>query len=325
MKGFRIGASLGALFILAVACEQAPSTDTAHATEAGGVLGYAPKIAFGKTVKGTIRDGQIDVWAIDLKGGDKLKLVEKVVKGDLAPDAALFLGASQKIKSASHQAAPKTLTKTYAVKSTGRYYVVVSAYKGKGAGDYSLKVTCTGGPCNGEPVVVELDDVQANDCLGRARPCALAAATADGSVTVTEARAMLKSCLGKTTLEDEGLSCKTACDRPEHNEVCEGFVKLLPFYASKPAACLAELNDCVEACQEGDGPTDAATLFDMPEYVCLQGGFNGNCDSYARGHEDCGGNEYADDTSAECHAFCESTFGAWNDDLDTICVENCPE
>jgi len=71
-------------------------------------------------------------------------------------------------------------------------------------------------------------------------------------------------------------------------------------------------------------PATAHPASTSPEAQCLRDGFNGTCDGYARGHEKCGGS-YADDTLEECHQLCESTSGAWMDDLDLICVEGCAE
>jgi hypothetical protein len=45
--------------------------------------------------------------------------------------------------------------------------------------------------------------------------------------------------------------------------------------------------------------------------------------SYARGRVACGGLAYRDDTLGECYELCESTTGAWRDDLDTLCIDAC--
>jgi hypothetical protein len=75
-------------------------------------------------------------------------------------------------------------------------------------------------------------------------------------------------------------------------------------------------------CHEAADGTTSDDLSSTAEAICWENGFNGTCDGYARGHKDCGGS-YGDNSNAECHALCESTDGAWTDDLDLICVESC--
>jgi hypothetical protein len=67
----------------------------------------------------------------------------------------------------------------------------------------------------------------------------------------------------------------------------------------------------------------ADDFWTTPEAICWAMGFNGTCDGYARGHATCGGDEYTTDSPGECHAFCRATSGAWMDDLDTICTDEC--
>jgi hypothetical protein len=317
----RLITPLVALHLFALACtsdEPAVGNQVENATEKG-LLGLAPPIAFGTKVTGAIKGKQLDAWGIDLKGGDKITVVEKVTSGNLKPDAQLFLSGYSKLSSAQHSVSGTTLTKSYVIETTGRYYFAVRAYQGQGEGDYSLEVTCTGGPCNGEPVVDTLDDDQAGDCVARARACAFDGLGAyDGNVGPVRARQLFEGCLATLTIESEGLSCKTACDEPERKGICDGLIGLLPFYADQSAACIAELDECLEVCSEDAG----GGLVNGAEHICLLEGLNGTCDSFARGHADCGGS-YTDDSNEECHAFCESTFGAWNDDLDTICTEQC--
>ena len=83
------------------------------------------------------------------------------------------------------------------------------------------------------------------------------------------------------------------------------------------------LDGCLDSCFEmGDDSGGSDELWETREGICWEHGFNGNCDSYARGHAACGGT-YAADSNEQCHALCESTTGAWTDDLDTLCVEEC--
>ena len=86
-------ALLGALLFACSGSENAP-TDNAESdyTRQGGVVGQAPKIALGKSESGSIKNAQIDAWAIDLRVGDKITVVETIRKGTLTPDFGLFSG-----------------------------------------------------------------------------------------------------------------------------------------------------------------------------------------------------------------------------------------
>jgi hypothetical protein len=99
-------------------------------------------------------------------------------------------------------------------------------------------------------------------------------------------------------------------------------IKSLPYYADASPECIAELTDCLGTCVDlGDGGADELTS--TAASMCWETGFNGTCDGYARGHKKCPGGTYEDESSEQCHALCESTDGAWTDDLDLICVEAC--
>ena len=165
-----------------------------------------------------------------------------------------------------------------------------------------------------------LDPEDAGVCIKVARECAFDKLPSfNGAVGAVRARSTFGECLEKTSLQS-GASCKTACDSPEGRSICDGVIDILPFYADQTAACHAEFESCMSDCYDADG--DAGGLENGPEEVCLFNGFNNTCDGYARGHVVCGGS-YADDSAEQCHALCESTFGAWNDDLDDICTMDC--
>jgi hypothetical protein len=307
-----------------VACEgedtQAES-QSADATEARGLLALAPRLALGDTVEGQFEGGQLDAYRIDVLRGDKLTVTETVTDGDAAPDALLFASGSTAVKSAGLDADGSRLEKRYVIDDSGPHYLAVRAFKSTKAGRYSLTVTCTGGPCAGEPIEEEIDEDQAGECIKLARECAFAGLPDAGtSVGPVRARSLFGDCLDEVSVG--GVTCKKACDTEEARGICDEVIGMLPFYADQSAECLTELADCMDSCYDaGDG---ASGLEEGPEAQCLRDGFNGTCDGYARGHEKCGGT-YADDTLEECHQLCESTSGAWMDDLDLICVEGCSE
>jgi hypothetical protein len=313
-------AALAAFHFACSASESGEGNAESDYTRQGGVLGQAPKLTLGRAASSTIKNAQIDAWSIDLKVGDKITVVETIRAGTLTPDFGLFQGGFTYVASASHEALPRKLTKHYVIPSTGRYYFGVAPYQGRGTGDYSIKVTCTGGPCNGEPAIVELDQWQKNVCTKKARECAIVKArptNPSSSVTLTQAKAAWKTCLEGASLPT-GESCKTACDEGEAKATCEAITKLVPFYAKKPTGCTAVLNDCMDQCE------DAGDHSEVSEDQCLVNGFNNTCDGYAKQLTACGG-PHAADSKAACHRLCEANFGAWNDDLDTICTETCGE
>jgi hypothetical protein len=312
-----------ALAALAFACSSSETNEgsaEADYTREGGLVGQAPKLTLGRAATGSIKNGQIDAWGLDLKGGDKITVVETIRRGTLTPDFGFFRSGIIYVPSASHEALPRKLTKHYVIPATGRYYLGIAPYQGRGNGDYSIKVTCTGGPCNGEPMIVELDPWQKNLCTKKARECALTRArpaNANANVTLTQAKAAWKSCLEEATLPG-GESCKPACDEGEAKTTCETITKLVPFYAKKPTACTAALKDCMVSCEQAGDNSEAS------EDQCLINGFNNTCDGYAKQLTACGGPN-APESKAACHSLCEANFGVWNDDLDTICTEECGE
>lgn len=310
-------------FCALVACEAAETTgsESADATEARGLLALAPKLALGDTVGGQFEGGQLDAYRIDLLRGDAITIRESITDGDAAPDALLFASGSTAVKSKSFQADGATLEKKFVIEDSGPHYIAVRAFKSTRAGRYSLVVECTGGPCAGDPIEEPVDEEQAAACITQARECSFAALPEVGkAVGPVRARALFEDCLAKGSVG--GVSCAPACDEDLARPICDGIIGILPFYADQSAACHTRLGDCMEWCADaGDNPTG---LEEGSETMCLFDGFNSTCDSYARGHVDCGGT-YADDTLEACDAECEASFGVWNDDLDTICVESCSE
>lgn len=290
------------------------------------VLSGVPALELGIAVSGHVGGGQIDAYSITLRNGDVIEL-EMTGGADLRPDVTLYSSLTTKIPSTSYQVGEQSILKRYAITSTGTYYAVARAYQRQGEGDFTLAVRCTGGPCAGEtPPVEPLDAWQAGECIRRARECALLRMDAVGGEAVTPAT-VWNACLER--VEVDGLACTNACggDGPESAPDLCGYVanELLPFYAGRTPACRAELASCMSDCAAaaGDGPAASEDLSDSTEAVCLYNGFNGDCDAgYARQLVACGGSVEAGSVRA-CHLHCEATFGAWADDLDTICTEEC--
>lgn len=288
--------------------------------KADGLFDNAPLLSLGVVTKGSLAPRQLSVYALDLREGDKVTLVQNVTVGTLSPHFTLYSGLSA-VRSSSFQAAPKKLTKKYTAASTGRYYVGVSPYQGQGSGEFSLVATCNGGPCAGQVVVRELTAEERGLCIKDAFAKSRVALPSFGGVM---GQAKARALLNKSLKESAALpvSCQNACEGDnEAKALCDAIVADLPFFADQSAACVAELDTCLSDC--GDESRDLDDSFGSTEIaVCYYAGFNGDCRSYARQTVECGGT-LAADTEARCLAYCESTTGAWLDDLDLICKEAC--
>jgi hypothetical protein len=326
--------ALASLLVAACANPGAYDEDWGADTEiasgkADGLLDSAQKLAFDEVGTGYVEGEQMDIYAIDLRGADKITAVMTRTSGDLDPSFTLYYGGSKYISSASFTRSGASITKTYELEfdDSGRYYVAVRPYQNRGAGNYTIKFSCSGGPCAGESVVRSLELAEKVECITKARTCSLAALPQwNGAVGAARARTIFQDCLAAALTDEEGSSCAAACDEPEQAKpLCESIISALPFYADQDAACFQTLNGCLEDCEGnsfGGGHWDDDELWEMPVSICWDGGFNGNCDSYARDHAACGGT-YEEGSVEQCHEYCESTFGAWNDDLDTVCTEDC--
>ena len=324
---------LGAMLLSGLALP-ACSTDTGsqsdNATE--GVLGFAPAIAYGDTVAGQVASPQLDVWALTVKAGDKFRLTNTITSGDLQPDIVLFLGSSRNhVSSADFEVGGGTLRKDYAVENNGTYYVVVRGYQNQGAGAYSLSAECLGGPCAGEippPPVVELDDEEKAFCVRQARECAIAKLPAyNGAVGPVRSKQVFDTCLAEGTVEtwqsDIDATCAPACAGEDESYVCNAIIELLPWLADQTTECVGEYNLCVEECYDAAwGDNDTSVIYGG-EGICATGeaAFNGSCPQVSQ-LEVCGG-PWADDSCEACYTRCFQRTGAWIDDLDTICDEEC--
>ena len=324
-------ASLALTTLLLAACgttegyDEDWGTDDIPTGKADGLLDGAPVLTFGQVGRGYVEADQLDVYAIQLRGGDKITTKMTVTEGDLSPHNTLYYGGSVYLRSATFQRTDTSITKTYTIESTGRHFIAVKAYRNVGAGRYTLQFTCNGGPCNGEPVVRVLTPDERGECIGKARVCSFAELPRwNGAVGPARSRSIFEGCLAAAQTQDDGVACDEACDDDtDARMLCDAMMADLPFYADASPACLAELDECLASCHD-EAEGTAEELWRTSESICWVNGFNGTCDGYARGHASCGGSEYADDTRDECLELCESTIGAWIDDLDTICTETCP-
>lgn len=291
------------------------------------LLDEAPMLELGDTGEGYVEGKQLDVFALELKRGDEIRIVESVTQGNLSTHFTLYYGAANKVNSTSYTATPKKLTKNYRLTDSGRYYVVVKPYQERGQGRFTLKPTCTGGTCAGEPLPVEeLDMASLDFCVERARSCAFADLESyAGAVGPARARTIFQTCLADAVTEDHA-PCTLACDGEGSKEICEDIIGSLPFYADQSDECLRTVEECMEACNTagGDLEWDAEEFSSTPVAICWTHGLNGTCDAFARDTEECGG-RLERGSNDRCHEECESTTGAWLDDLDTLCVEACDE
>jgi hypothetical protein len=302
--------------------DDAWGSDDVVSGKADGVLDNALPLVLGTAATGALDESALGLYQIDLQAGDQIKIVEKVTSGDLAPHFTLYFGASNHVSSATFSRTTKSVTKAYDLTATGRYYLVVRPYRNEGSGRYTVTASCTAGPCDGTPVDVPLSIEERGTCVAAARECSFAALPAyNGAVAAGRARTIFQRCVADGNVD--GKACTNACvGDAEAAELCEGVIDTLPFYADHSAACFAEVQDCLEECAAAGDSGEPSSVGETTIAMCWMNGLNSTCDAYAREHAKCGGS-YVDDSNEECHALCESTFGVWNDDLDTRCVESC--
>lgn len=300
--------------------------------KADGILDLAPALSFGRESTGTVGGQALQVFALDLRKRDRFTLVMRKTGGDLVPSTTLYFGVGDAVSSATFESSSGSVTRTFEIGDTGRYYVAARAYRGRGAGGFSLLATCTGGPCAGEapPAGEALTVSQRGHCVDAARRCAFEGLPRfNGHVGPARARSLFEACISSVALEAGTVACTTACaaltDEDESAvELCDDVIGGLPFYADQSGACLVKANACVDDCvYAGHGSDELATkLWTTHGSLCWHSGLNGTCDGYARGHEVCGG-DYAEGSTAECLALCHATIGAHVEDVDTTCEEQC--
>lgn len=298
------------------------------AGKADGLADLAVPLIVGRTVTGSVDSQSMVLYKVRLHRGDQITGVEKVLDGDLSPHFSLFVGVDRLFRSETFDVGPTHLDKSYEIEESGTYFVAVRAFQNHGAGSFSFVIECTGGPCAGEFVDEPLGNADADDCIARARECAFdEMGRFNGAVGSTRARQLFEGCLDRLATRD-GSSCTQACrpalgaddDSPE--QVCESIIDSLPLFADHDEpACLSALDECLSECA-ALAPGSPARLGEMAFSRCWQFGLNGTCPGYAAELAACGGD--IDKTSAdECNLFCDSTDGAWTEDVDGLCSARC--
>jgi hypothetical protein len=288
--------------------------------KADGLLDDAPLLQLDEIGRGYVEGTQLDVFAIDLRGGSTVQITQSVTEGDLAPHFTLSLGGTYPLSSASLTRQPTRVVKTYELMSTGRHYIAVKPYQGEGAGRYELVATCVAGACAGDPPGAgPLDAAGATACVRNARACSFDRLPAfNGAVGPARSREIFETCLGA----DPG--CADVCtDFAGGRDLCDAIIADLPFYADQDAGCYAVLESCMSDCYAIVGEEFVPDELELSaEARCWATGYNSTCEGYARGHVACGGS-YADGSNDACLAHCEATTGVWIDDLELQCVEAC--
>ncbi|MBT8493203.1 MAG: hypothetical protein KJO07_09100 [Deltaproteobacteria bacterium] len=289
--------------------------------KADGLADSAKPLDFDQLGTGEVNEDSIVLFKIELQRGDQIEVEKKVTSGDLAPHFTLHRGLLSTIHSQSFDVDPDRLHKTYLIETTGTHFFAARAFQNQGSGAFTLQVTCNGGPCAGQFNPEPLDGDEAADCIRDAFVCAQEDLKQfNGAVGPARATSSFEGCLAASGTPS-GSSCAIACNGAgtlgdeildDLQVVCNEMKFDLQFFADQNDACFAEYDNCMHECM--DGPQDLPT--------CYSFGFNGTCPTYAKALDSCGGSVEVDGDLA-CHLLCESTFGAHNDDLDTICEEDC--
>jgi hypothetical protein len=322
-----------ALFLLLSACteheaayDDAWGSDILLGGKADGLLDTSMPIAYGDTVTGSVGHDALVLYRLRTQQNDRFTVTMAATSGDLNPHVQLFVGTFAFVDAVDIEVEPGRVTKEYVVASTGDHALVARAFKGEGAGEFELTLTCTRGPCAGEfpPPEEGLDAGDANRCISRARKCVTDRLPSLGTaVGPSRSRKLWDQCLAEQSTFD-GESCETAC---EGTEICDELVADLPFYADQPPACMARLTECMDACYDAGDVDENDALEDifgvrLPEEVCWSGPLSGSCRFWPRETEACGG-PMPTAERAECMSLCRTTAGAWIDDLDILCEEEC--
>lgn len=332
----RIALLLSLAFATLVGCaaDEAPYDPDFDANEptaggkADGIFDIIPAIAFGDTVTGTLEGDDVEFYRIRLRRTDDISISMSAEGGAFNPHVSVYYGSSTYVSSDSFDLDGDTVNKVYRLDSEGVYLIAARVYRNNGGGDYSLTLTCNDGPCAGNfPEPVSLLDVDAvATCIEAAHECAFAALPAyEGRVGAARSNQIFQECLNEGST-DEGESCSEVCEwenpdeeRDTARSLCDTIIEDLPFYADQSAECHAEVFSCMSDCTTDPSAGDWDTeLWYSGIGNCWEGVLNGDCDSYARDSEACGGNILAG-SAGECEDFCESTIGAWTDDISDIC------
>lgn len=296
--------------------------------KADGIYDAIPDLAFDAPQSGDVGGERVEFFKLQLNRDERIRLEMRVDSGNLNPHMSFYYGISTYVSSATWERDGDVLRKEYVAESTGTYVLAMRAYQGEGEGDYTVTATCLAGVCAGDmppPPESDLYISEVAGCITAARRCAFERLPRyDGRVGEARAALLFQECLAEATVDDGG-TCASVCDwvnpddeRDTAADLCNPIIEALPFYADASPACLGELDYCMSDCHYYAGHDYGDELYYTTEAICWSSGLNGDCNSYAREHEDCGGRILAD-SAAECDNLCESTSGAFTDDISDIC------
>lgn len=276
----------------------------------------------GDGVEGQVTSRATDLYKISLTTGDKIKLVNTATSGDLNPSVSLYTRTGSSVRSDSYKVGDQKITKYFTADWTGEYLVAVRAYRNQGAGNYKVESACEGGPCAGEFNEPDTEILASDivECIYDARECSFEKLPSyNGYVGTVRANSIFNKCLGQASTID-GYSCETACELDDAGELCESIISELPFYADQTSTCVDTLNNCMDECAEFADWGWGDEVWSSSLAMCQMNGFNGTCD-YVRELPECGGN--LTNETAVCYRECHVMPGAFIDDMDILCEEDC--
>lgn len=333
MRTLFLLSTLSALAACSVQSEYDPDWDPEGPVGGGkadGVIDVLPRLELGDTVSGSISGDNAELFVMQLQRADVVVLSMTVDRGDLEPHLSFFRGTHAYVTSDSWDVEGETLHKIYTAEHPGIYVVAARAYRGQGSGDYTLGARCLGGPCIGQapPPLDPMSPSDVADCIEAARICSFAEMPRyGGAIGEVRAEQIFGRCLEAATFAG-GSSCASACDwtgqwldddEDDAGPLCNAIRRALIFYADQPTQCTQLLDGCVSSCYgEATGDDNASGMYETVEGACFLTGYNGNCDSFARNHESCGG-QILTSGGRECTELCRATVGATIEDLDTLC------
>ena len=196
--------------------------------KADGAFG-SREISLNTTVTGETVGEAVVLYSIDLQGGDQFTVNVDRTSGDLRPAAYLYEDVTTFVRPTSFDVAASSVELNFAAATTGEHFIAVRAYRGQGGGEFSLTVTCTGGPCQTGSSLTGV--ARADQCITRASACFLRRIPSfNGRVGAATAQTVLTECL-----EEEGPDCGGACDAAtDLQNTCSAILDELPRLADEP-------------------------------------------------------------------------------------------
>ncbi|MEM9864409.1 MAG: hypothetical protein AAF938_22605 [Myxococcota bacterium] len=285
-------------------------------------------LAFGETLTGTTAGDGLVLFDIDLAEGDAFRVDVTRESGDLRPSVYLYEDADTFVSPESFDVDARSVSVNFLANNALEHVLVVRAHRGRGAGDFSITATCTGGPCAGDVEPVELTLARADECLSKANTCTIQAVSAfEGELTIEDFQGLHAACLA-----EQGAECVDACDFNENLTLaCLSMQNELGnIHRDGFTGCYAELEYCLDVCSDFNPWTYGEPEFtEMATcWIGYQGDSSsatGSCLGYIGGVEACGGGEYAGDTVDGCLALCGETEGAWTEGPWDGCEEMCDD